>query len=471
MEPVSPVVAGVKKLLTQDDFLRPESVHKVQDLLAKVGEYELSIVVVSAPTQDELGIISSDLYLLRTFIQAKKVKVIAVVGMSDPEIRAMLVDAGCTEVVVEPIVEKALNLKIGRLARFTPEPEVHEILDRASEERNQDLLKVKMVPPIRTSSDCWLYQEGSVRKVLGRRWVLRFTGPARGRWLQDEPGVWRWFPHEAEQSAFLPESGSWVFYGDKPELQQGEWVFAGETISLIFESESGKNPEPPRRFWLNEEGILHIPVNSSQAICKTDTIRQSLAAYNAMNDQAGPDPMFREPPPGPQTFSLADSQEEESREITQPPAHRKRRKHARSRRLKPVAAALVLAEWLANEKKTPEHIPGWFCHFLEGVVLAKGVALWMKNDDGWVQVAGRIKEATRLSNRISKTPTQIERLDKEHIILGPIRSGDRTIGVLAAELKSDSSFTDEEFQALLELSSGMIYAIDLKVPSKQSQAA
>jgi hypothetical protein len=135
---------------------------------------------------------------------------------------------------------------------------------------------VKMVSALTIEDDHWLLlQNETPRKVLGK-WLVILMGPNPkiGHWVlmngtaQSVESLWRW-----EIRKVANPTGSWLFYGRKPEYRDGRWAFVSERPELFY-TNGGK--VVGKRVTTNQSGDLVIADNSEG----------SYKALSALNEKA-----------------------------------------------------------------------------------------------------------------------------------------------------------------------------------------
>jgi len=208
---------------------------------------------------------------------------------------------GCSEVLREPVTDRALAFKIDRHVKSLPalnqksirEPTARvrkesgiaprESHSRSSLPPSEKNVPIKLVDSLTLESDCWLMRGGGVRKI-GERWMIRFVGPGpvSGRWVEIENRLldgsagteraWEWTPHDPTSDSFIVEQGAWKFHGSRaPEFAGEIWVFVGSQPSLEFVFE---NECYGAKFRL-ENGSLCIAKDSARALSQASAIAKT----------------------------------------------------------------------------------------------------------------------------------------------------------------------------------------------------
>lgn len=248
----------VLRRLEADPRIEVKIISSPTEAMVTVQQSLGGVLLVHAPDRKTIMDVLGMLRVLRPMIRAKTLSVLFTSTFTQPVLMKKFQEQGVTDVLADPVPEKALEFKLRRMltiverhlekAHQDANPQGKKKLHTAHAHQKEEALhgkgEVRWMAPLEIKSDCWLFQGTGVRKVLGR-WMLTITGPSSsaGHWVRAEKTSdedqftekWRWESNQPQNDPFLQEPGTWVYWGRRPELQGEKWSMVSNKPLLQFE--------------------------------------------------------------------------------------------------------------------------------------------------------------------------------------------------------------------------------------------
>ncbi|MDB9786899.1 hypothetical protein OAB57_02235 [Bacteriovoracaceae bacterium] len=127
---------------------------------------------------------------------------------------------------------------------------------------------VNLVAPIDLESDCWVSFKNPPAKLYNGSWLIPMLGPSPkiGKWVKmkgtsSDLEVYKWKERHVSFVEYIPNFGTWVFFGRKPEYSKGIWTFVSSAPQMSFYDEKIKD-FTFNRFIIKEENALDFAQNS-----------------------------------------------------------------------------------------------------------------------------------------------------------------------------------------------------------------
>jgi hypothetical protein len=261
-------------------------------ILAQLKSGEAFLLICSVTDRKHILDTISTLKSARAHLIHKRLKVMVLSSINQPQILSKFQENGAQDIMTEPIGEKALELKIKRhvhavqkqrLASAGATPRAVKSKAKAAsaeveKKRAQSTEQAKRSDPLTLQSDCWLLLSGVGKRVMGK-WIFNLAGPAPtvARWVENksagtDESLWVWTPNQ-DDGRFIKEKGSWVFRGQRPEVRGDVWAFVGKSPELAFVTPEGQTIA--RRLYCDEKGQLFIAKDSSVALSQLALIHST----------------------------------------------------------------------------------------------------------------------------------------------------------------------------------------------------
>lgn len=278
---MGPAMEGQVKLLRSGSDAQVVRVKSVLDLGEFLKISEGGLVLCRIASRDDFIRILNFLKSHLPLIKGGSLKVMTATAFDHPAITSNLQKFGVSAVMVEPIVPRQLSFKIRKEMNLLTR-QFGSLRSNSTSEKNRGVeskASVQFIEPLDFESDCWLIENRSASKVMGR-WSLSITGPGlgAGEWIsasfkEVRGSVWQWKPLQPiERDPFIKNEGAWYFVGDRPLFKQEHWVFSSRRPDLAFWNEEKRRAS---KFHLDESGNLLIAKDSEAAQGLIEQIRAS----------------------------------------------------------------------------------------------------------------------------------------------------------------------------------------------------
>ena len=310
LRPHGPGFANVLRKFSADPRLFVTDCGSTVEATAKARQLDWCFLFCYLDGEEELGKVVQMMKLLGPGLKRKHVRVVVLVATeTDRAIESNLKFYGVTEVIFEPVAERALVFKLERHLRSQHQQMSREMAaagdgegraaassrdgksaarDAGARENDRATSRgggkrLIWAAPIELQSDFWLTTDAEAKEIMDR-WLVRIHGPSHscGRWVKvkdsGDPGVWQWVPQNPERDPFHKDSGSWYFRGQRPELQEETWLFSGPAPELLFGND-GKILA--RKFQVDSKGNLLMSRDSNAARALTPLVRDSFNVAGA----------------------------------------------------------------------------------------------------------------------------------------------------------------------------------------------
>jgi hypothetical protein len=301
VQPYGPSFPGVLRRLSADSEVQVCECASSIEAASVARKAGIAIIVAHISSDTEMVGMASLLKLLSQEIAQKKVRTVVTNKMRNAMVAQTLNKYGATEIIPEPVNERALTLKIDRHIRATKKLIQSEASakksgrardsmerDRGDDESTprtesrarQSQPQLKLIDPLTIEADFWTASEEKPKRIAGR-WNIRLFGPppAFGRWNKagEEQGQpkWEWTSSDPDNDPFSQLEGKWMFIGQRPEFQGDRWFFLGKRPELAFVNNG--NVEGKKLFTQDNDDLV-VTRDSSQGSSAQQMIRNALQA-------------------------------------------------------------------------------------------------------------------------------------------------------------------------------------------------
>ena len=247
----------------------------------------------------------------------------------------------------------------------------------------------RTVDSLAIESDCWLMGTLSPRWI-NNRWLthLRGPGPGTGNWVRFETlrsdEAWEWVPSDPTQDRFIREEGSWIFFGQKPKFESGDWIFYSthSELSFYFQGENFGS-----KLSMDASGILLYAKDSESAIAKILDIEKSAEGVLETNtNRAHREEIFAAEVAEKELNSTPDLLSEPivaTASEYRPQAQAEVAAFVKLEPLGPVALAFLMSELVRSKGFSPQTIAQKFCFYLSSATKKRDVEVWVRNQSSW----------------------------------------------------------------------------------------
>jgi hypothetical protein len=320
VQPYAPSFPGLIKRLDTDSSVQACECSAALEVASVARKAGSAIIVAHISTDADIVSMASLLKLLAQKISQRKVRTVITSKVRKPSVVQTLNHYGATEIIPEPINERALALKIDRhihalrntistngeaQKRDEKERESEENRKRAESKRaaNASEPQIKIVDALTVENDVWCTSKERPKRIAGK-WSILFFGfpPALGKWVKNgEKGgeaLWQW-NSTSEFDPFAKMPGIWNFAGQHPEFKGDRWLFVAKSprLDLILDGKS-----LGAKVSTEASGDMRVATDSKQGIAAQDKFRKALlqlAAHkkkssqqeNSYEDQEDPEEM------------------------------------------------------------------------------------------------------------------------------------------------------------------------------------
>ncbi len=302
VQPYAPSFAGILKRLASSPELQACECSAALEAASVTRKAGAALIIAHIVTEADIVSLASLLKLLAQEISQRKVRTLITSKVRNTSVVQTLNRYGATEIVPEPINERALWLKADRHVRAlrktlealkSPAPskaqkqsmereddEDTQIRKEKASQRAQPGTQIKLVEPLTLESDFWSSSDEKPKKVAGK-WNIRFMGPPPtfGKWARvgEEDGQtrWEWTSSDPENDPFSQLEGKWIFSGQRPEFQGDRWLFVAKHPDLSF-VEGGK--VLGSKMSCDGDANVYVARDSRQGISAQAMIRNALQA-------------------------------------------------------------------------------------------------------------------------------------------------------------------------------------------------
>jgi hypothetical protein len=266
-----------EKLKTHS-FFEPETATSSVDLLSAVVRRGSGVIVYRIQDRNQFNAAMTLLQPLQNLLASGAIQFVVTTPVSSPQLVDRLRAAGVSEIIAEPVNERAMIFKLERFGKTVqsflqrrasqtkadekkavekketekrvgerPQLNPSEGSKRQTASEQQTLEKrekktaragwqkkekkantLQWAPPVQHEAEIWVASDCTI-KAVGDRWVIRHRGPGpgNGKWveasikgfekLQTDSRCFEWTPHDPEVDPFLPKNGA----------GKGRWIFCG----------------------------------------------------------------------------------------------------------------------------------------------------------------------------------------------------------------------------------------------------
>lgn len=208
-------------------------------------------IVTYVTTKDDVRALTEFARMLRSKIQAGKLKVIVFTQFDLPNLSKLVRALGCFEFKVPKGQGERVKLTIRGLlssAQVCEKLEAMKKEEGAPAASTTNGLEITRTPAIKTNDDCWMIDFGSFQKV-GDQYGFTAIGPslALGDWQEvttpvDSVPCWKFIRQDPGLDEFI-SSGHWIFNGAQPEYRNSLWYFSSPKPELVYVAPDGKPSE------------------------------------------------------------------------------------------------------------------------------------------------------------------------------------------------------------------------------------
>jgi hypothetical protein len=102
--------------------------------------------------------------------------------------------------------------------------------------------KVLLQEPLEMPFDYWITDgKKDFKRIMGE-WQISLLGPNLnlGTWVKSRnkelraEGAWEWVIQSKDFPLFTEQKGTWVYFGERPQLKDDRWLFRGEYPELVY---------------------------------------------------------------------------------------------------------------------------------------------------------------------------------------------------------------------------------------------
>ena len=279
-----------------------------------------SIILCHGSTQVNLAAHASTLNALKQAVRAGQIRILITVTFKQEQVIRRLIDIGFSDVINEPINDRALAFKIDRHLKIIDKykkDQLRTITNIASKSQEQETQKhfslkassttvaerrerrahqgreavTKISDPLTLKSDCWILGKGTARRIAGR-WMFKLKGPGSEfwKWVELHPELkadkdkknesnglkdlvregkhtyWEFRQvNPTPSNPFIKEPGSWIFRGERePEFHDDLWWFVDPAPEITFFSRNGTRLGA--KVALGDDGSIILAADSPAAL-------------------------------------------------------------------------------------------------------------------------------------------------------------------------------------------------------------